>query len=100
MSSALSTLERFAAKQASTHHEVMRALAEHPDYFVPISFAPRLDRSEFERILMISKSGGRPPGALYVFTYEEIITPPSVSVVVGSPASASASSDSLSRTLH
>jgi hypothetical protein len=72
MSTALTTLERFAAKQASTH-EVMRALASHPDYFVPISFAPTLGRSEFERILMISAKGGPAARELYVFTDEEII---------------------------
>lgn len=70
MSTALSTLEKFAAKQASAD-AVMRALVSHPDYFVPIGFAPTLGRSEFERILMISASGGPPPGELYVFTDEE-----------------------------
>lgn len=69
MSTALSTLERFAAKQASTH-EVMRALASHPDYFVPIGFAPLLHRNEFERIVMLSEKGGPPQGELYVFTDE------------------------------
>lgn len=72
MSSVLPTLERFAAKQASPH-EVMRALASYADYFVPISFAPTLGRSEFERILMVSPSGGPPPGELYVFTDEACI---------------------------
>lgn len=69
MSTALSTLARFAAKQA-TPHEVMRALASHPGYFVPIGFAPTLGRSEFERIVMCSEKGGPPAGELYVFTDE------------------------------
>ena len=53
MSTVISVLERFAAKQASTH-EVMRALASHEDYFVPLSFSPVLGRSEFERIVLLS----------------------------------------------
>jgi hypothetical protein len=63
MSMALTTLERFAAKTATTH-EVMRALATHPAYFVPIGFAPTLGRSEFERIVMLSTKGGPPAGEL------------------------------------
>lgn len=69
MSTALTTLERFAAKQAGPH-EVMRALASHPGYFVPIGFAPTLGRSEFDRIVMLSTQGGPPAGELYVFTDE------------------------------
>jgi hypothetical protein len=72
MSTALTTLERFAAKQASTH-EVMRALASHDAYFVPIGFAPTLGRSEFERIVMFSEKGGPPQGELYVFTDESCL---------------------------
>ena len=69
MSTVLTTLERFAAKQAGPH-EVMRALASHPDYFVPIGFAPTLGRSEFDRIVVLSTQGGPPAGELYVFTDE------------------------------
>ena len=69
MSTALTMLERFAAKSATTH-EVMRALASHPAYFVPLGFAPTLGRSEFERIVMLSTKGGPPVGELYVFTDE------------------------------
>lgn len=72
MSTVLSTLEKFAAKQVNAD-AVMRALVSHPDYFVPISFAPTLGRSEFERIVMISASGGPPPGELYVFTDESCL---------------------------
>lgn len=69
MSVALDTLARFANKQASPH-EVMRALATHDGYFVPIGFAPLLGRSLFERIVQLSPSGAPPPGELYVFTDE------------------------------
>lgn len=72
MTTALTVLERFAAKQASTH-EVMRALASHPGYFVPIGFAPLLHRNEFERIVMLSEKGGPPQGELYVFTDESCL---------------------------
>ncbi|MDP1822843.1 MAG: hypothetical protein Q8L48_06365 [Archangium sp.] len=72
MSTALTTLERFAAKQASTH-EVMRALASHPAYFVPIGFAPVLGRNQFDRIVMLSEKGGPPQGELYVFTDESCL---------------------------
>ena len=72
MSTALTTLERFAAKTATTH-EVMRALATHPAYFVPLGFAPTLGRSEFERIVMLSTKGGPPAGELYVFTDESCL---------------------------
>lgn len=72
MSTALTTLERFAAKQASTH-EVMRALAAHPAYFVPIGFAPVLGRNQFDRIVMLSEKGGPPQGELYVFTDESCL---------------------------
>ena len=72
MSTAITTLERFAAKQAGPH-EVMRALASHPDYFVPIGFAPTLGRSEFDRIVMLSTRGGPPEGELYVFTDESCL---------------------------
>lgn len=51
-------------------HEVMRALASHPGYFVPLGFAPVLGRSEFERIVMLSEKGGPPQGELYVFSDE------------------------------
>jgi hypothetical protein len=72
MSTVLSTLEQFAAKQVNAD-AVMRALVSHPHFFVPIGFAPTLGRSEFERILMISASGGPPPGELYVFTDESCL---------------------------
>jgi hypothetical protein len=72
MSTALTTLERFAAKQASSH-EVMRALASHPAYFVPIGFAPVLGRNQFDRIVMLSEKGGPPQGELYVFTDESCL---------------------------
>ena len=72
MSTVLTTLERFAARQASSH-EVMRALASHPGYFVPIGFAPALHRNEFERIVMFSEKGGPPQGELYVFTDESCL---------------------------
>ncbi len=72
MSTVLSVLERFAARQASTH-EVMRALASHPEYFVPIMFARALGRSEFERIVQLSVKGGPPAGELYVFTDESCL---------------------------
>ncbi len=72
MSKVLETLERFAAKQASTH-EVMRALATHDGYFVQLGFAPNLGRSEFERIVMLGKNGAPPPGELYVFTDESCL---------------------------
>ncbi len=69
MPSPLPLLERFAKKQA-TPHEVMRALASHDGFFVPLGFAPHLGRSEFERIVMLGKNGAPPPGELYVFTDE------------------------------
>ena len=72
MSKVLNTLERFAAKQAS-QHEVMRALASHPGYFVPLGFAPVIGRSEFERIVMLSEKGGPPQGELYVFSDESCL---------------------------
>ena len=72
MSTALTTLERFAAKTATTH-EVMRALATHPTYFVPIGFAATLGRSEFDRIVMLSTKGGPPSDELYVFTDESCL---------------------------
>ena len=72
MSTVLETLTRFAAKQA-TAHEVMRALATHDAWFVPLGFAPNLGRSEFERIVMLGKNGAPPPGELYVFTDESCL---------------------------
>jgi hypothetical protein len=65
----LETLRRFAAKQASAD-EVLRALVSHDGWFVPLGFAPRLGRTEFERIVQLSERGGPPPGELYVFTDE------------------------------
>jgi hypothetical protein len=72
MSTVLETLTRFAAKQA-TPHEVMRALATHEGWFVPLGYAPNLGRSEFERIVMLGKNGAPPPGELYVFTDESCL---------------------------
>jgi hypothetical protein len=71
-SPALLTLERFAQKRA-TVHEVMRALATHEHYFVPIGFAPALGRNEYERIVMLSQQGVPPKGELYVFTDEHCL---------------------------
>lgn len=73
MSSAvLAVLERFAAKAASVN-EVMRTLAMHDGYFVPIGFAPELGRSQFERIVMLSEQGVPPKGELYVFSDESCL---------------------------
>lgn len=67
--SPLDVLRRFAAKEASPD-EVLRALVSHDGYFVPLGFAPRLGRTEFERLVQLSERGGPPPGELYVFTDE------------------------------
>lgn len=69
MRSPLDTLRRFAAKEASAD-EVLRALVSHEGYFVPLGFAPRLGRSEFERLVQLSERGAPPPGELYIFTDE------------------------------
>lgn len=73
MSSAvLETLERFAQKQAGAH-EVLRALASHDGFFVPIGFAPQLGRNEFDRIVQLSERGVPPKGELYVFSDEHCL---------------------------
>lgn len=69
MSALLEVLRQFAKKNA-TQEQVMRALATHDAYFVPLGYAPRLGRSEFERIVMLGKDGAPPPGEVYVFSDE------------------------------
>jgi hypothetical protein len=72
MSALLGVLERFAKKQA-TQEQVMRAIASHGDFFVPLSFATRFERTEFERIVQLGKEGGPPPGEVYVFSDESCL---------------------------
>lgn len=72
MSPLLGVLERFSKKTA-TQEEVMRAIATHEEYFVPLGFAPRLGRSEFERIVMLGKDGAPPPGEVYAFSDESCL---------------------------
>jgi hypothetical protein len=72
MSALLGVLERFSKKQA-TQEAVMRAIASHDSFFVPLGFATRFERTEFERIVQLGKTGGPPPGEVYVFSDESCL---------------------------
>lgn len=63
----IDVLKRFAKQQAGKD-AVMRALAEHDDWFIPVALLP--DHTKFEQVVALA-SKGEPPERLWLFTDDD-----------------------------